>query len=253
MHVIGNWKLNGNATLVDTMAPALNQVAANCPAVSVVACPPDIWIGYLQGAMGYDSPVATGGQTCHSQTSGAYTGESSATHLAEVGCRYVILGHSERRQLFGETSEQVAVKASIASDSGLRPVICIGESLEEREAGTHVAVCQAQLVASMRGLIGGWLTNAIVAYEPIWAIGTGKVAGINDVAEMSAAIRQCLIDTFGDDGKAVSILYGGSVNQDNAAEIFGSGGVQGALVGGASLKPDSFAAIVEAAQLVANN
>ena len=105
----------------------------------------------------------------------------------------------------------------------------------------------------MRGLIGGWLTNAIVAYEPIWAIGTGKVAGIDDVAEMSAAIRQCLIDTFGDDGKAVSILYGGSVNQDNAAEIFGSGGVQGALVGGASLKPDSFAAIVEAAQQVASN
>ena len=248
MHVIGNWKLNGNAALIDTMAPAMNQVAESCRDVCVVACPPDIWIGYLQGAMGYDSPVATGGQTCHSQASGAFTGESSAAQLAEVGCRYVILGHSERRQMFGETSEQVAVKAGLASDSGLRPVICIGESLEEREAGKHLDVCQAQLKASMRGLIGGWLTNAIVAYEPIWAIGTGKVASIDDVAEMSAALRQCLIETFGDDGRAVDILYGGSVNQDNAAEIFGRGGVQGALVGGASLKPDSFAAIVEAAQ-----
>ena len=139
MHVIGNWKLNGNATLVDTMAPALNQVAANCPAVSVVACPPDIWIGYLQGAMGYDSPVATGGQTCHSQTSGAYTGESSATHLAEVGCRYVILGHSERRQLFGETSEQVAVKASIASDLG--PTACHLHRRKPRRAGGWNTCC----------------------------------------------------------------------------------------------------------------
>ena len=251
MYVIGNWKLNGSAVLVDSLAPALNEAAQACPDVTVVACPPDVWLTALTAALGRDRLVSTGGQNCHHETAGAYTGETSALQLAEIGCSYAILGHSERRQHFGETSAQVAAKAATASAAGLQPVVCIGESLEQRSAGRQFEVCREQLQASLDGLAGGWLSNAIIAYEPIWAIGTGEVASVSDVADMSEVLRACLVDTFGNDGNAVSILYGGSVNDKNAMDIFNSGGVQGALVGGASLKPSAIGAIIGAAQACA--
>ena len=239
--VVGNWKMNGNlAALAEVRAIADAAKAAG--GVDVAICPPFTLIG---PAIPRSHGLSIGGQDCHSADSGAFTGSVSALMLKETGARLVIVGHSERRQYQHETDEEVRAKAEAALRHGLQTIICVGESEAEREAGRAVEVVTRQLAASLpdephEGEI-------VVAYEPIWAIGTGRTATCDDVREMHAAIRAYLTGNFGDRGGRVRILYGGSVKPDNAADLFAVEDVDGALVGGASLTAAQFVLIIEAA------
>jgi triosephosphate isomerase len=236
----GNWKMNGiGASLGEVAALAKAHPA---PSVDILLCPPATLLARLSAAA--PAGIATGGQDCHANASGAHTGDVSADMLADAGASYVILGHSERRQDHGETDAAVCTKAVAATAAGLKPVICLGESLEEREAGKTLDVINTQLTGS---LPKNTTKDTVIAYEPIWAIGTGKVPTLEQIAEVHDFIRTRLIDRFGGaTGKAIRILYGGSVKPDNAAEIFAVPNVDGALVGGASLKATDFSPIITA-------
>lgn len=201
--------------------------------IDILMCPPSPYLHSLSQAA-RDFQIATGGQTCHSETSGAHTGEVSAPMLKELGASYVIVGHSERRAL-GKTNEQVKAQAKAAIDAGLIPIICVGESLQQREAGTQNSVITQQIQNSIPNK-ADTTAEIVIAYEPIWAIGTGKTASPEDILHMHAHIRAEV-------GEGVRLLYGGSVKPSNAAEIFATDNVNGALIGGASLKMESFAAI----------
>jgi triosephosphate isomerase len=190
------------------------------------------------------SGVALGGQDCHARPSGAFTGDIAAAMLADLGCGYVIVGHSERRQLHRESDAEVKAKALAAREAGLTAIVCIGETLAERDAGRTLAVIEAQLAGSLPD--GATAGDLVVAYEPVWAIGTGRTASAAQVAEVHAAIRRAL-GTRLSDGGAVRILYGGSVKPDNAASLLAVADVDGALVGGASLDAKGFLAIAAAA------
>ncbi|HEY0148734.1 MAG TPA: triose-phosphate isomerase [Allosphingosinicella sp.] len=239
--VAGNWKMNGSlAQLAE-----LSRIAAAARAASgadVAICPP---FPLIAAAVTRSGGLIIGAQDCHAKESGAHTGNVSAAMLKEVGARLVIVGHSERRADQGETDEIVRAKAETALRHGLQTIVCVGESEEERVAGRAVARVTGQLADSLPEPSGEG--ELIVAYEPIWAIGTGRTATPGDVAEMHAAIRQALVSRFGDAGARVRILYGGSVNAGNAAELFAVPDVDGGLVGGASLTADQFVPIVEAA------
>ena len=214
--------------------------------VEVVLFPPFTLIDAVRAGLGPgQAGIALGGQNCHTDTSGAFTGEVSAPMLADAGCRWVLLGHSERRRLNGETSPQVAAKAEQALAAGLDVMVCVGETLEEREAGSSESVVGEQLRGSLPASVPA--ERLAVAYEPVWAIGTGKVAAEGDVAKMHGAIRSILEDVG---AGAAPVLYGGSVNASNATVLLGLDGVDGVLVGGASLKADDFAAIIEAGALL---
>lgn len=244
--VAGNWKMHG-------VAPDLAEVAAIATGaealtgVEVALCLPATLI---ERAARSAPEFAIGGQDVHGEAKGAHTGDVSAAMLVDAGAKLTIVGHSERRADHGETDAAVRQKAKTAIAGGLRVIACCGESDEVREAGKAVEVVSAQLDASLpeapafSGPVADWLA---VAYEPIWAIGTGKVPSVEDIAEMHAALRGRLIAAYGDEGKAVRILYGGSVKASNAAEIFAVNDVDGALVGGASLKSADFLPIAEAA------
>jgi triosephosphate isomerase len=188
--------------------------------------------------------VAIGGQDCHAKTSGAHTGDISAEMLKDAGATYVITGHSERREDHGESDADVNAKTQAGWAAGLSAILCIGESLEERESGATLDRMAAQLAASVPD--GATGANLVIAYEPIWAIGTGKVPSLDEIAEVHAFIRKTLTDRFGDEGAKMRVLYGGSVKPSNAAEIFAVADVDGALVGGASLKAADFSGIIEA-------
>ena len=211
--------------------------------VDMLLCPPAPLLGAVRSALG-ESAIALGGQDCHSEEQGAHTGDISAAMLRDAGCAYVIVGHSERRADHNEDDAAVRAKASAAQASGLVPVICIGETLAEREAGRAVDVVTGQLRGSVPE--GSSASTIVVAYEPVWAIGTGRTPTLEDIAEVHDAIRAALKDVSGDFG-GVRILYGGSVKPENAADILAVSNVNGALVGGASLKSDDFWAIAEAA------
>ena len=214
--------------------------------VDLVICPPLHLLAAME-AMVEDAPVTFGAQNCHAETSGAYTGEVSAQMIAETGAAYVILGHSERRDYNSETETQVHDKAIAAHKAGLITIICVGESLDMREAGRADEIVAAQLAASLPDCVTGM--NTIIAYEPIWAIGTGKVPSADDIAAMHAGIRARMSDRFGEGtANAIPIQYGGSVKPANAAEILALPNVDGALIGGASLEMESFAAIAKAAR-----
>lgn len=233
--IAGNWKMNGLAASlaeVETLARALSAKPAHC---DVLICPPATLIGRAisRGAAG----IQFGGQDCHAEASGAFTGDISAEMLRDAGATAVIVGHSERRQLHGETDAMVAAKAKAAWRAGLMAIICIGETLSEREAGQAEEVCEAQLTGSVPQ--GSTIANTAIAYEPIWAIGTGKTPTNAEIAAIHAHIRACL-------GSPLRILYGGSVKPSNAKEILALPEVGGALVGGASLKATDFVTIVEA-------
>lgn len=231
----GNWKMNG---LGASMAEARALAAAHpAPGVDILLCPPATLLHRLGEALS-GSAVALGGQDCHAAETGAHTGDISAVMLADAGARYVILGHSERRTDHGETSAQVSAKVQAAHAAGLVAVVCIGETLTERDAGETLAVVGAQLAGSLPE--GALAANTIVAYEPIWAIGTGRTPTHEQITEVHGFLRQHLPDPM------ISLLYGGSVNGGNAASIFALGDVDGALVGGASLKAADFGAIVTA-------
>lgn len=231
--VIGNWKMNGSMASNLELLRALKQSAPS--AVSVAVCAPFPYLEQCRQLL-RNSWVSWGGQDCSAHANGAYTGEVSATMLKEFECRYVLVGHSERRAYHGETNAQVAAKAKAAMAAGVTPVVCVGETLSEREAGTTLSVVGVQLQAAIDAL-GEDLARAVVAYEPVWAIGTGKTATPEQAQQVHAALRLQL-ERAG--AAAVQVLYGGSVKADNASELFSQPDIDGGLVGGASLKADDF-------------
>ena len=241
--IVGNWKMNGLAADLAQALALADGVARDGARARVGICPPATLIAPMARAL-TGSTIAVGGQDCHAEPSGAFTGDLSAEMLADAGASLVIVGHSERRAGHHETDALVAAKALAAIRAGLEPIICVGESLEQRQEGQALEVVTAQIRGSIsQALAGGAFA---VAYEPIWAIGSGLTASLGDIEEMHAAIRRTLRDVFGE-AAAMPILYGGSVKPDNAQEILAAREVGGALVGGASLKAADFLRIIAAA------
>lgn len=213
----------------------------------VIICPPFTALAAVSQITA-GSPIGLGAQNMHQEKEGAYTGEISPDMLKDAGCQYVILGHSERRQFFGETSQGVNAKVFAALANGLIPIVCVGESLSEREAGNTEKVVAGQVKESLAGIDPRQAQKILVAYEPVWAIGTGKTASASDAQQVNGLIRALLEEMFGREAsQAVRILYGGSVKPDNTAGLMQQPDIDGALVGGASLKAESFAAIIKAA------
>ncbi len=241
--IAGNWKMNGlGGALAEADAMAAD-LAAQPAACDVLICPPFTLIDRLAATLA-DSAIAVGAQDCHAKASGAHTGDISVAMLADAGAHAVIVGHSERRADHGETSPDVRAKADAVIAGGLTAIICIGETEAQRDAGQTLTVVLGQLAESIPD--NGHAANMIIAYEPVWAIGTGRTPTTLDVATVHAAIRDALIQRLGD-GLEVRILYGGSVKPDNAAELLALPNVNGALVGGASLKAKDFLGIIRAA------
>lgn len=243
--VAGNWKMHGS---LQKNAALLEQVKAGVLglACEVAVFPPYPYLAQAQALLS-DSPVAWGGQSVSEHSAGAYTAEVSAPMLQDFGCRYVLVGHSERRALFGETDAVVAAKFAAAQKAALVPVLCVGETLAEREAGLTADVVSRQLAAVLDAQGVAALASAVVAYEPVWAIGTGVTATPQQAQEVHAAIR-CQVAAFDASvAKELRILYGGSVKPQGAAELFGQADVDGGLVGGAALVADDFLAICRAA------
>ncbi|WP_295630990.1 triose-phosphate isomerase [Novosphingobium sp.] len=244
-YIVGNWKMNGVKAML-AEARAIDRAAGRNPGVDVALAPPATLIGPLRDAV---TMIGVGGQDCHTAEKGAHTGDMSAVMLADAGADFVILGHSERRRDHGETDAVVKAKAETALAAGLTLIVCVGETLAERDAGQAEAIVGAQVDGSLPVLAdpaSAGLRLAI-AYEPVWAIGTGRVAAVEDVVVMHAAIRERLMAALGEAGAAVRILYGGSVNAENAAALLAAEGVGGALVGGASLTTEAFLPIIAAA------
>jgi triosephosphate isomerase len=242
--IVGNWKMNGlSAALSEAKAMALS-LTAEPAAADVVICPPTTLIaGTVRAVQG--SAIAVGGQDCHSQAAGAFTGEISAEMLADAGVALVILGHSERRKHNGENNALVAAKTEGALRAGLIPIVCIGENRSQRDAGEALSTIEAQLEASAPD---GLARSAFaIAYEPCWAIGTGVTPTLDEIAQVHALIRARLVARFGETGRQAPILYGGSVNGANCGEILKVAEVGGTLVGGASLRADDFLEIVRSA------
>ena len=242
--IAGNWKMNGLAAQL-AEAASLARALAEAPARARVAlCPPATLVWRMSQALA-ESAVLVGGQDCHPGTAGAFTGDVSAAMLADAGARLVIVGHSERRAAYGESDALVAAKALAAARAGLEPIICVGETLDERKAGKALDVVTGQIAGSVPKDLAE--VAFAVAYEPVWAIGTGLTPTVAQIEAVHAAIRQALVAGLGEAGRGAPILYGGSVKPDNAAEILRAAEVGGALVGGASLKAADFLAIVRAA------
>jgi len=245
--VAGNWKLNGT---VDSVAALVKGVAAGVADLSceAVVCPVSVHLADVRRAIG-NATITLGAQNCSASDSGAFTGEVSASMLGEYGCRYVIVGHSERRALFGESSDTVAAKCEAVQAAGLTPILCVGETLEEREADRVDAIIGEQLDAVVK-LVGiDAFKNMVVAYEPVWAIGTGKTASPAQAQAVHKMIRERLSLLNAEIASALRILYGGSVKPDNAATLFAEADIDGGLIGGASLDADSFLGICRAANL----
>ncbi|CUH86283.1 Triosephosphate isomerase [Phaeobacter sp. CECT 5382] len=238
----GNWKMNGtSAALAELETLAKSHAQAK---VEILICPPATLLAHA-AATTVDSAVAIGGQDCHAAINGAHTGDISAEMLKDAGATAVILGHSERRCDHAETSAQVAAKTSAAWAAGLTAIVCLGETLEQREAGETLAVVGNQLAKSLPD--GVTAANTVIAYEPVWAIGTGKVPTLEQIAKVHGFLRAALASRFGTQlADAAALLYGGSVKASNAAEIFAISNVDGALVGGASLKAADFSPIITA-------
>lgn len=234
----GNWKMNGDAAALG-MLQALPQTRDT----DVVICPPAPLL-YRAAEAAAGTQVAIGAQDCHAAANGAFTGDISAHMIAGAGATYVIVGHSERRNAHGERDSDVRAKAEAAWAASLTPILCLGESAEDRAADNTLDIIGGQLAASVPG--GATADNIVIAYEPIWAIGTGAVASPDQIDEVHDFIRARLIDRFGPEGQKIRLLYGGSVKPGNAAAIFASDNVDGALVGGASLKATDFAPIITA-------
>jgi triosephosphate isomerase len=241
--VAGNWKMNGSqaqvAKLLNGMADKIGDANAD-----VVVCPPHVYLATALAELA-GSHIRIGAQNCSEHESGAYTGEVSAAMLADTGCHHVLVGHSERRALFGENDGVVAAKFGAARTAGLQPILCVGETLEERENGRALEVVTKQLAAVFDQHAAEQTT--IVAYEPVWAIGTGRTASPEQAQEVHQFIRAWLAESDAAIASEVRILYGGSVKADNAADIFGQADIDGGLIGGASLKQEDFVAIVKAA------
>lgn len=246
--IAGNWKMNLNSAQGLELAAALAKAVGAESDVEVAICPPAVYLDAIAGAV-QGSAVGLGAQNCHHEAKGAFTGEVAPAMLVDVGCKYVILGHSERRQLFHETSQDVNKKVLAALAAGLTPIVCVGETLDERKANRTQEVVREQVEGSLAGLTGEQVLKLVIAYEPIWAIGTGVVATPQQAEEVHADLRSLLSSRYtAPVAEQVRIQYGGSVNAENAATLLSQPNIDGALVGGASLKADGFLAIIQGAR-----
>lgn len=247
--IVGNWKMNKTATEAATFAQDLGRRLTDRTACEIVLAPPFTALHALQAAVASLPSCSLGAQNMYWQERGAFTGEISGPMLKDLDCRYVILGHSERRQLFGEDDDLINKKVQAALRQQLRPILCVGESLAEREAGHTESVVTTQLMNGLAGLTPDQVQTITIAYEPVWAIGTGRAASADQAAEVHQALRRLLEKKWGvAAGEPVRILYGGSVTPNNAKSFLALPDIDGALVGGACLDPDSFATIIRAAQ-----
>jgi len=244
--VAGNWKMNGSSDSVKELVAGIKEGMGSVNNAEVVVCPPAVYIPRVSGAAD-GSNIKIGSQNICDQDSGAFTGEISGTMLKDVGCEYAIVGHSERRALYGESDELVAQRFAAARRNGVKPILCIGETLEERESGATNDVCARQIdaVIALEGVEA--LADGVIAYEPVWAIGTGKTASPEQAQEVHAFIRGKIAALNADVADGLRLLYGGSMNAANAAELLGQPDIDGGLIGGASLKPADFLAICQAA------
>ncbi len=242
--VAGNWKMNGSSDSVKELMSGIKAGISKANA-EVVVCPPFVYISSVADAIG-DSDIKLGSQNMCDQDAGAFTGEISGPMLKDVGCEYVIIGHSERRAMYGETDEVTAVKYGAVLKNGLKPIFCIGETLEERESGVTEEVVGRQIDAILKSDGVASLANAVLAYEPVWAIGTGKTATPEQAQEVHAFIRNKIAEQDKVIAEGLRILYGGSMNPTNAAELRSQPDIDGGLIGGASLKAEDFLVICSA-------
>lgn len=244
--IAGNWKMNlGPAACRALLEELLAELPAD-PGCEVLVCPPYLDLP-LAAELLAGSPVALGAQNCHWENAGAYTGEIAPAMLREAGCRAVIVGHSERRQYFGETDETAGRRLAAAVAEGLTGILCVGESLADREAGEELAVCARQLAGGLSGIDAAGLSRVILAYEPVWAIGTGRTATAEEAGRVCRALRQMAAERYGEEAAAgLRILYGGSMNEKNARELLAQPDIDGGLIGGAALVAGRFCGIIAA-------
>lgn len=245
--VAGNWKMNKTSDEAEALVQGVVTGVSGVAGVDVVVCPPYIALERVAGVV-KGTGVGLGAQNMHWEASGAFTGEVSGAMLLTCGCEYVILGHSERRQYFGETDHTVNKRLKTAIGVGLKPIVCVGETLEERKSEVTNQVVRKQVTGALDGVLPDELSDLVLAYEPVWAIGTGLTATPEQAEAVHGVIRQVLTDLYDDSiAQSLRIQYGGSVKPDNAAELFGQPNIDGGLIGGAALDADSFTAIVKAA------
>ena len=244
--VAGNWKMNGLKASADEISRLNDLIIKKGAKCDVLICPPFTLISTLTGLKAEN--VAIGAQDCHMNMSGAHTGDISAEMIRDLGCDFIIVGHSERRTDHGESNDTVREKAAAAQSVGATAIICVGETIAERELGEALNVVTSQLEASIPA--DAAVENTIIAYEPVWAIGTGHTPTATDVEEVHSAVREVLVARFGQAGTDIRILYGGSVKASNAPELMSVNNVNGALVGGASLKADDFYGIISAYDII---
>lgn len=248
--IAGNWKMHLNRADSVALAQAVASKAIGYKTVDVALCPTFTNLDVVRGALAGTS-IGLGAQNMNANPQGAFTGEISAAMLLDVGCKYVILGHSERRTIFGETDEIINKKVHAALNAGLIPILCVGELLAEREAGNTMAVVENQFVGSLEGVTAEQMAKIVIAYEPVWAIGTGKVATPEQAEAVHADLRKLIAKRYNEELAAgVIIQYGGSVKPDNAQSLLGQPNIDGALVGGAALKADDFLGIIAGAAAV---
>lgn len=253
LFVAGNWKMNLDEAGCRDLARRLAQKAGEVTLVRLAVCPPSVYLRTVADTLEGCS-IDVGAQNMHCADEGAFTGEVSGAMLLDVGCRYVILGHSERRHIFHEPDELINAKTLKAIQVGLEPIVCVGEKLEQREAGKTIEVVSSQVRSALNGVTRGQMSRVTVAYEPVWAIGTGKTATPQQAEEVHVMIRGLVAELYEPEtAQALPIQYGGSVKPDNATELLGMENIDGALVGGASLKEETFMPIIEAALSVSAN
>ena len=247
--IVGNWKMNKTASEAAIFVHELVQRKMTSPAIEIVIAPPFTAFESVRHALGIDASIGLAGQNLHAEDRGAYTGEISAPMLKDLGCRYVILGHSERRALFGERDNVIQKKLAAAFRHGLKPILCVGESLDERESGRTTEVITRQVAGSLEGFDARQVATLTIAYEPVWAIGTGKAASPEQAIPVHQTIRQFVQRHWSASlAQETRILYGGSVTPQNVASFLASDEIDGALVGGACLQTESFASIADLAQ-----
>ena len=246
LFIAGNWKMNLDRASAVALAADVAKQAEGIDTVDLAVCPASVHLDAVAVAVA-GSKVALGAQNMYHEPKGAYTGEISAAMLCDVGCKYVILGHSERRHVLGETDEDINKKVHAALEAGLTPIVCVGELLSQREAGQTMEVIRRQFAGSLEGVSADQMTGIVIAYEPVWAIGTGKVATPQQAEEVHLDLRKIMAERYNSEvAESVRIQYGGSVKAGNAADLLGQPNIDGALVGGASLEADSFLGIVRA-------
>jgi triosephosphate isomerase len=245
--IAGNWKMNKDLNESQDLVSKIINGLGNDTKCDVIVCPPFTSLNEVSSLI-KTTPVKLGAQNLHFEDSGAITGDVSASMLKSVGCEYVIIGHSERRNIFGEQDEVINKKIKKALEHNLKPIFCVGELLEQREDGTTMEVVKNQILNGLKDITPEQLSDIIVAYEPVWAIGTGKTATPEQAQEVHAAIRELIVENFSEDAADnLVIQYGGSVKPENAGELLSKKDIDGALVGGACLKADSFLGIIAAA------